>query len=159
MRRLIAAFTLVLVGLSIEAAAQNPPCTTPSPQTTPPTYMCAAGFPRAATFDYNSGVLPGDVFRLYVGTSQVGPDVPATAGVNIQVQFGSTLPAGTYDVAVSIVRPAALVSEMKSAPVRLIIVPPNAATPSNLRIVEVIMRGLDVAGNVLWEHTASMQVQ
>jgi len=35
-------------------------------------------------------------------------------------------------------------------------VPPNPVPPGNLRIVEVIMRGLDSAGNVLFEHKTSM---
>src|SRR6185503_6277613 len=123
------------------------PCTNPSPAV----FSCTAGLPATAAFDYTPVVEPGDVFKLYVNGAQVGPDLPAQTAANIQVSFGATLPVGSYQIAVAIVRPAATPPESLSPPITLLLTPPAPTVPpSNLRIVEVIMRGLDVAGNELW---------
>lgn len=157
--RKVASFALILCALCLSASrAEAQGCTTPSPQTTPPTFTCQIGVSRSLAWDYTFAVLPEDAFRVYVDNAQIGPDIVASTGTNLSVQFGATLPAGKYTVVVSSVRPGAAVPESKSAPVSLVMVPPNPQPPSNLRIVEVIMRGKDVAGNVIWEHRAEMAV-
>jgi len=137
---------LILAFVPALAFGQSP-CTSPTPQTIPPTFTCQAGIARSAQFDYN-GLTTGVVFRLLVNGAQVGADVPATTGT-VQVQFGATLPAGSYTVVVQAVAGSSIVP---SAPITLVITP-TVTAPSNLKIVEVIMRGLDLAGNELWRQT------
>ena len=154
MRRLF--FLLAFLSVPTVVLAQTPPCTVPSPQTTPPTFTCISGFARQASFDY-SGLQPGDVFRLYVNTAQVGADIPAINGT-VQIQFGSTLAPGTYAVAVAAFR-ASAPPEVRSTPVSLVIIAGAPNPPANLRIVEVTIRVFDVAGNLQFEHTETTSLK
>jgi hypothetical protein len=95
-----------------------------------------------------------------VNGAQVGGDIPATIGTGLTVQFGSTLPVGMYTVTLSTVRPGAAVPEA-SAPLSWVMgapPPPNPQPPGNLRVVEVITRLKDLAGNIIWQNTAEMVV-
>lgn len=154
---MIVRVVVVLVGLlaATRARAQTP-CTSPSPQTTPPTFTCQTAPAHTARWDYTAEVLAGDVFRLYVNGLQVGADIPAQMALGVTVDFGGAMTPGTYTVAVSLVRPSTVVAESARTPVTLVVVSPNPSPPTNLRIVEVIMRGLDGAGTVLWEHIERM---
>lgn len=141
------------------SVARAQTCTTPSPQTTPPTFTCVSGVARTLAWDqFGTDVLPGDVFRAFLNTAQVGPDIPAAVGTNFSIQFGATLPVGSYAVTVALVRPGTVTTERRSDPITLVITAPTPSPPtippSNLRVVEVIMRGRDQAGHLLWEHTA-----
>jgi len=156
---LIACGLLLVTAASASAQVPPPPCTSPMPQTAPPTFACLTGSNLTAMWDYTDAVIPGDVFRLYVGGMQVGPDLPARTATGVSVQFGAMLPPGTYTVAVSIMRPGASPSESARIPLTLIMAAPpltQPPAPTNLRVVEIIMRGLDSAGLVLWEHTERM---
>ncbi len=159
MNRFLRVLALMFVCAWAVARAQSPPpCTTPTPQTTPSTFTCQSGADRTLLWDYSDTVIAGDVFRLYVNAAQVGADIPARTATGISVQFGATLTPGSYTVAVSLVRPGAVIPESVRVPVTLVLVapPPNPLPPTNLRVVEVIIRGLDNAGLVLWEHTERM---
>lgn len=149
---------LLLLVATASASAQVPPsaCTSPTPQTSPPTFTCVTGSALTALWDYADPTIPGDVFRLYVGGVQVGPDIPARTATSISVQFGAGLPMGSYTVAVSTVRPGAIPAESARSPVTLVLTAPPAPPPTNLRIVEITVRGLDSAGNVLFEEIHRM---
>lgn len=153
----------VLAGLfSASLAHAQTPCISPTPQTTPPTFTCQTGSAHTLLWDHVEPVITGDVFRVYVNNAQIGADIPARTATGISVQFGATLPPASYVVAVSLFRPAAANPEARSAPITLVMVPSPVANPTvppgNLRIVEVIMRGKDLAGHILWTHTAEMVV-
>lgn len=147
MRRLVLILGCLLVASPAMAQA---PCSASGT-----TYTCQAGSPHTASWDY-AGLVAGDVFKLLVDGAQVGPDIPATNGT-VQVQFGAMLPAKAtgYVVVVQAVRGASAAS---SAPITLVLTPAPISPPTNLKIVEVIMRGLDVAGNELWRHVTQMSV-
>jgi len=61
----------------LSTAQAQTPCTTPTPQTNPPTYTCPTGSARTLLFDWTETAQPGDVFRLFVNGAQVGADMPA----------------------------------------------------------------------------------
>lgn len=161
-------FLAVCLGLVPGLGQAQVPCTSPTPQTVPPTFTCHTGVARTVAWDHQPApvdgqpdIQPSDVFRLFVDGVQVGIDIPARIGTSISVQFGATLPAGTYAVAVSTVRPGAGIPEARSTPLTLVLIPPpppGPPPPTNLRIVEVITRLKDIAGNIIWTHTAEMVV-
>ncbi len=163
MRRGAWLYSILCLSFSlIGSFAQAQTCTSPSPQTTPPTVTCQAGQARTAAWDYTGDVQAGDVFKFYVNGAQVGSDIPAQRTTNISVQFGATLPAGSYTLKVSTARPGSGLAEAETQPLTLVLTappPPPPIAPSNLRVVEVIMRGKDQAGNVLWEQSTQMVVQ
>jgi hypothetical protein len=144
--RVAVLMVLAVLVFAHRGAAQN--CTVAGT-----TYTCHQGLPHTAEFDY-AGLIAGDVFRLYVNNAQVGADVPATNGT-VQVTFGATLPVGSYTVAVSAWRQS---MEARSTPVTLVLVNAPPSAPGNLHIVEITMRGLDLARHVLWEHRFETQV-
>lgn len=151
---------LMLAFLLIGSYAHAQSCTAPSPQTDPPTFTCVAGQARTAAWDYAGLVEPGDVFRFRVNGAQVGADIPAQRASNISIQFGAALPVGTYVLKVSTARSG--LSEFDSTPISLVLTAqpaPNPVPPTNLRVVEVITRGRDSAGNLLWEQSTQMVVQ
>lgn len=150
MRRVL--FLVAVLCLLASGASAQTPCTTPVPQTTPPTYICEVGSPRTARFDPPAGFLAGDQYRLYLDNAQVGPNVPAVAGTAaVNIQFAST-PVGSHTVQVSTYRSTAAPGsqETKSTPVTLqsVNVPPGS--PGNLQIV---MQLLDGQGHVLASYT------
>jgi hypothetical protein len=152
-RRLVFLALVSALFLPLPATAQTP-C-----EVTGTTYTCVQGEPRTARFD----VVPmvGDSYRLMVNAIQRGPTVDSDGETAaIEVSFGAAgLSEGTYTIAAEAFNVTGVAT---SDPITLMIVaPPPAvpAPPTSLQLVDVIMRGLDVAGNVLWTEQFTMDGQ
>lgn len=121
---------------------------------TAPTFTCTSGAAVKAVFDWaDANAQASDKFRLYVNNAQVGADIPAMPASAIEISFGATLAPGSYQVQVAVYRAP---TEVRSTAVTLILTAPPPTPPTGLHIVEVIIRGLDVAGNELWTRTVWM---